>query len=188
MCVCYVYMYVCDFLYVCVLVKCQQDFVCYVVKHTHKHAHTPTHTRTHTHTHTHRLVAMRSHWRMQSGPTSLTTLPTGELMLRQLDPRYGNRQVRKKTLRLSEIINVDSSKFLFALPFRDGIHTLHARECKMTLLDASSRTLSSIETLLCLDGERVEGQVRGSRAWKGGVDVQTLEEVHFLRPAGRAEE
>ena len=44
------------------------------------------------------------------------------------------------------------------------------------------RTLSSIETmfsLLCLDGERVEGQVRGSRAWKGGVDVQTLEEVHF---------
>ena len=40
------------------------------------------------------------------------------------------------------------------------------------------RTLSSIETMLCLDGERVEGQVRGSRAWKGGVDVQTLE-VHF---------
>ena len=46
------------------------------------------------------------------------------------------------------------------------------------------RTLSGIlrqysRSLLCLDGERVEGQVRGSRAWKGGVDVQTLEEVHF---------
>ena len=26
-----------------------------------------------------------------------------------------------------------NAKFLFALPFRDGIH--HARECKMTLLD-----------------------------------------------------
>ena len=93
----------------------------------------------------------------------------------------GTDRCGEKTLRLPEIINVDSSKFLFALPFRDGIHTLHARECKMTLLDASSRTLSSIETifsLLCLDGERVEGQVRGSRAWKGGVDVKTLEEVH----------
>ena len=76
---------------------------------------------------------------------------------------------------------------MFALPFRDGIH-VHARECKMTLDDGYKhqpvpglRTLSSIETmfsLLCLDGERVEGQVRGSRAWKGGVDVQTLEEVH----------
>ena len=36
------------------------------------------------------------------------------------------------------------------------------------------------------DGERVEGQVRGSRAWKGGVDVKTS--PFFLRPAGRAEE
>ena len=37
-------------------------------------------------------------------------------------------------------------------------------------------------SLLCLDGERVEGQVRGSRAWRGCPNGP-----FFLRPAGRAE-
>ena len=94
------------------------------------------------------------------------------------------------------------SKFLFALPF---IHMcIHAREYKMTLLmDDGYKQHQPVPgpfplALLVLRqrspcyasessyGERVEGQVRGSRAWKGGVDVKTS--PFFLRPAGRAEE
>ena len=83
MCVTYTVMFVIFRMCVCwwLCVKCQQH-------NESRYAYS-----IYTSTHTHRLVAMQSHWRMQSGPTSLKTLPTGELMLRQLDPRYGNKQV-----------------------------------------------------------------------------------------------
>lgn len=40
-----------------------------------------------------RLENLQSHWRIQCGPTSLTTELTGELTLRQQGLRFGNKQV-----------------------------------------------------------------------------------------------